>query len=87
MESLPYLLSVLIAVGVVPGFIYLLITIALPGVIYSPLRETEATAMPSLSGYGADAHELIRQDGDTFTQDQILLAGIAKAAQGNLVNH
>jgi hypothetical protein len=86
LESLPYLLSALIAAVVVPGFVYLLITIALPGVVYLPVRGTEAMVMPSVSGRGENALELIRQDRDAFTPDQMLLAGLAKAAEDNLVN-
>jgi hypothetical protein len=86
LESLPYLLSALIAAVVVPGFTYLLITIALPGVIYSPVYGTDAMAMPNVSGHSTNALELIRQDRDAFTPDQMSLAGLAKAAKDNLVN-
>jgi hypothetical protein len=86
LESLPSLLSALVAAVVVPGFIYLVIAIALPGVIYSPVYGTEAMAMPNVPGRGANAFELIRQDRDAFTPDQMLLAGLAKAAEDNLVN-
>jgi hypothetical protein len=86
LESLPYLLSALIAAVLVPGLIYLLITIALPGVVYSPVHGTEAMVMPNVFGRGENALELIRQDHDAFTPDQRLLAGLAKAAEDNLVN-
>jgi hypothetical protein len=42
--------------------------------------------MPNVSGRGENALELIRQDRDAFTPDQMLLAGLAKAAEDNLVN-
>ena len=86
LESLPYLLSALVAAVVVPGFIYLVIAIALPGVIYSPVYGTEAMVMPNVPGRGANAFELIRQDRDAFTPDQMLLAGFAKAAEATLTN-
>jgi len=86
LEALPYLLSALITAVVVPGFVYFLITIALPGVVYLPVHGTEAMVMPSVFGRGENALQLIRQDRDAFTSDQMLLAGLAKAAEDNLVN-
>ena len=71
MEIVPYLRSALIASVVVPGFLYSLITIALPGVFYSQVYETGAMAMPNVSGRGENALELIRHDRDAFAPDQI----------------
>ena len=86
LEVLPYLRSALIAAVVVPGFLYSLITIALPGVFYSQVYGTGAMAMPNVSGRGENALELIRRDRDAFAPDQMLLAGLAKAAEDNLVH-
>jgi hypothetical protein len=86
LEVLPYLLSALIAAVLVPGLLYSLITLDQPGVFYSQVYETEAMVMPNVSGRGENALELIRQDHDAFAPDQMLLDGLAKAAEDNLVN-
>jgi hypothetical protein len=86
LEVLPYLLSALIAAVGVPGFIYSLITIALPGVFYSQADGTEAIVMPNVSGRGENALKLIRPDHDAFAPDQRFLDRLAKAAEDNLVN-
>jgi len=86
LEVLPYLLSALIAAVLVPGFLYSLITVALPGVFYSEVHATEAMVMPNVSGRGENALELIRRDHDAFAPDRVLLNGFAKAAEDNLVN-
>ena len=86
LEVLPYLRSALIAAVVVPGFLYSLITIALPGVFYSQAHGTEAIVMPNISGRGENAHDLIRQEHDAFAPDQRFLGWLAKAAEDNLVN-
>ena len=86
LEVLPYLLSALIAAVVVPGFLYSLMTVALPGVFYSEAHGTEAMVMPNVSGRGENALELIRRDHDAFAADRVLLNGFAKAAEDNLVN-
>ena len=86
LEVLPYLLSALIAAVLVPGFLYSLITVALPGVFYSEAHGTEAMVMPNVSGRGENALELIRQDHDAFAPDQMLMSGLAKASEDNLVN-
>ena len=85
LEVLPYLVSILIAAVLVPGFLYSLMT-ALPGVFYSEARGAEAMVMPNVSGRGEDAVELIRWDHDAFAPNQMLLHGLAKAAEDNLVN-
>ena len=86
LEVLPYLLSALIAAVLVPGFLYSLITIALPGVFYSHVHETEAMVMPNVSIRGENILELIRQDHDAFAPDQKLLRGLAKVAEDSLAN-
>ena len=86
MEVLPYLLSALIAAVLVPGFLYSLITVALPGILYSHVHGTEAMVMPNVSGRGENALELIRQDHDAFAPDQRFLGRLAKAAEDNLAN-
>jgi hypothetical protein len=42
--------------------------------------------MPNVSGRGENALELIHEDHDAFAPDQMLLDGLAKAAEDNLVN-
>ena len=86
MEVLPYLISALVAAVVVPGFIYSLITVALPGVFYSEAHGTEAMVMPDVSGREENALELIRQDHEAFAPNQMSLHGLAKTAETNLVN-
>ena len=86
LEVLPYLLSPLIAAVLMPGFLYSLITVALPAVFYSEAHGTEAMVMPNVSGRGENVLELIRQDHDAFAPDQKLLVRLAKAAEDNLVN-
>ena len=86
MEVLPYLLSALIAAVLVPGFIYSLMTVALPGVFYSEARGMEAMVMPDVSGREENALELIRQDHEAFAPNQMSLHGLAKTAETNLVN-
>ena len=86
LEVLPYLISALVAAVVVPGFIYSLITVALPGVFYSEAHGTEAMVMPDVSGREENALELIRQDHEAFAPNQMLLHGLAKTAETNLVN-
>ena len=86
LEVLPYLLSALIAAVLMPGFLYSLITVALPAVFYSEAHGTEAMVMPNVSGRGENALELIRRDHDAFAPDRVLLNGFAKAAEDNLVN-
>jgi hypothetical protein len=83
---LPYLLSVLIAAVLVPGLLYSLITVDQPGVFYSQVHKTEAMVVPNVSGRGKNALELIRRDHDAFVPDQMLLNGLAKAAEDKLVN-
>ena len=86
LEVLPYLLSALIAAVLVPGLLYSLTTVDQPGVFYSQVDETQAIVMPNVSGRGENALELIYQDHDAFAPDQMLLDGLAKAAEDNLVN-
>jgi hypothetical protein len=86
LEVLPYLISALVAAVVVPGFIYSLITVALPGVFYSEAHGTEAMVMPDVSGREENALELIRQDHEAFAPNQMSLHGLAKTAETNLVN-
>jgi hypothetical protein len=86
LEVLPYLLSALVAAALLPGFVYSMITVALPGVFYSEAHGTEALVMPSVSGRGENTLDLIRQDHDAFAPDQKLLVRLAKAAEDNLVN-
>ena len=86
LEVLPYLLSALIAAALVPGFLYLLITVALPGVFYSEAQGTEAMATPNVSGRSENALELIRWDHDAFAPNQTLLHGLAKVVESNPVN-
>ena len=86
LEVLPYLLSALIAAVLMPGFLYSLMTVALPGVFYSEVHATEAMVMPGVPGRGENVLELIRQDHDAFAPDQMLLHGLAKAAKDKLVN-
>ena len=51
LELLPYLLSVLsVAAVLVPGFVYSLITVTLPGVFYS--EPHEMAAMVTSSAFG-----------------------------------
>jgi hypothetical protein len=86
LEVLPYLLSALIAAVLVPGFLYSMITVALPGVFYSEAHATEAMVMPNFPDQDENALEMIRQDHDAFASDQKLLGRLAKAAKDNLVN-
>jgi len=86
LEVLPYLLSALVAAALLPGFVYSMITVALPGVFYSEAHGTEALVLPSVSGRGENALDLIRRDYDAFAPNQVLLHGLAKAAETNLVN-
>jgi hypothetical protein len=86
LEVLPYLLSALIAAVLVPGFLYSLMTVALPGIFYSEANGMEAMVPPNVSGGGDNALELIRWDHDAFAPNQLLLHGVAKAAEDNLVN-
>jgi hypothetical protein len=83
LEVLPYLLSALVAAVLLPGLLYSMITVALPGVFYSEAHATEAMVMPNVSGRGENALELIRQDHDAFAPNQMLLRGLAKAAEGS----
>jgi hypothetical protein len=85
LEVLPYLLSALAAAVLLPGLIYSMITVALPGVFYSEAHGTEAI-MASVSGRGENALELIRRDYEAFAPNQMLLHGLAKTAEDNLVN-
>ena len=86
LEVLPYLLSALVAAVLVPGFVYSLTTVTLPGVFYSQPHEQEAMVTPNAFGRAENAFELIRQDHDAFASNE-LLHGLAKTAQTNLVNH
>jgi hypothetical protein len=86
LEVLPYLLSALVAAVLLPGVLYSLMTVALPGVFYSEAHGTEAMVMQNLPDQRENALELIRQDHDAFAPDQKLLGRIAKAAKDNLVN-
>jgi hypothetical protein len=86
LEVLPYLISALVAAVVVPGFIYSLMTVALPGVFYSEAHGMEAMVMPDVSGREENALELIRQDHEAFAPNQMSLHGLAKTAETNLVN-
>ena len=90
LEGLPYvlsaLLSALFAAVLVPGLLYSLITVGQPRVFYSQVDETQAMVMPNVSGRGENALELIHEDHDAFAPDQMLLDGLAKAAEDNLVN-
>jgi hypothetical protein len=86
LEVLPYLISALVAAVVVPGFIYSLMTVALPGVFYSEAHGMEAMVMPDVSGREENALELIRQDHEAFAPNQMSLHGLAKTAESNLVN-
>ena len=86
LEVLPYLLSALVAAVLLPGFLYSMITVALPEVFYSEAQATEAMAMPSVSNRGENALDLIRWDHDAFASNQMLLHRLAKAAEDNLVN-
>ena len=86
LEVLPYLLSALIAAVLVPGFLYSLITVALPGVFYSEAHGTKAMIMPNVSGRCENVLELIRQDHEAFAPNQMSLHGLAKTAETNLVN-
>jgi hypothetical protein len=86
LEVLPYLISALVAAVVVPGFLYSLMTVALPGVFYSEAHGMEAMVMPDVSGREENALELIRQDHEAFAPNQMSLHGLAKTAETNLVN-
>jgi hypothetical protein len=85
LELLPYLLSALVAAVLVPGFVYSLITVTLPGVFYSGPHEMAAMVTPSAFG-GGNALELIRQDHDAFAPKQTSLHGLAGVADATLVN-
>jgi len=85
LEVLPYLISALVAAVLVPGVIYSLITVGLPGVFYSEAHELEAMVTPNAFGRAENAFELIRRDHEAFASDQ-LLRGLAKTAETNLVN-
>jgi len=86
LEVLPYLLSALVAAVLLPGVLYSLMTVALPGVFYSEAHGMEAMVVQNLPDQGGNALELIRQEHDAFAPDQKLLSGIAEAAKDNLVN-
>jgi hypothetical protein len=86
LEVLPYLLSALVAAVLMPGFVYSLITVTLPGVFYSQPHELEAMVAPSGFGRGENSLELIRQDHDAFAPNQMPLHGLAKTTETNLVN-
>ena len=85
LEVLPYLLTALVVALVVPGFVYSLMTVALPGVFYTEAHGTEAMVMSDISDRGENAFELIRQAHAAFVPNQ-LLRGLAKTAETNLVN-
>lgn len=86
LEVLPYLISALVAAVVVPGFVYSLITVALPGIFYSEAHGMEAMVMPTVTNRGENTLELIRQGHDAFAADQTLLGALAKAAKDDLLN-
>jgi hypothetical protein len=86
LEMLPYLIFALVAAVVVPGIVYSLITVTLPGFFYSEARGMEAMVIPSGPGRGENALELIRQDYEVFAPSQVTLHGLAKAAKDDLVN-
>lgn len=86
LEVLPYLISALAMAVVVPGFVYSLIAVALPGAFYSEAHGMEAMAMPTVTNRGENIFELVRQDHDAFAADQTLLGALAKAAKDDLVN-
>jgi hypothetical protein len=71
----------------VPGFVYSLITVTLPGIFYSQPHEMEAMVTPNAFGRADNAFELIRQDHDAFAPNHMSLHGLAKTAQTNLANH
>jgi|SRR5450759_1141641 hypothetical protein len=86
LEVLPYLLSALVAAVLVPGLVYSLITVTLPGILYSQPHGMEAMVTPNGFGRGENAFELIRQDHEAFAPNQMSLHGLAKTAETNLVN-
>jgi hypothetical protein len=86
LEVLPYLIFAVVAAVVVPGFVYSLITVTLPGVFYSEARGMEAMVIPNGLGRDDNALELIRQDYEAFAPNQMSLHGLAKAAKDDLVN-
>jgi len=86
LEVLPYLLSTLVVAVLVPGFLYSLMTVALPGVLYSEAHGTEAMVMLNAANCGENALEMIRQDHDAFAPDQNLLGEVAKTAKDDLVS-
>jgi hypothetical protein len=85
LEVLPYLLSALVAAVLVPGFVYSLITVTLPGIVYSKPHEMEAMVTPSGFGRGENSLGLIRWDHEAVVSDQ-LLRGLVKTAETNQVN-
>lgn len=86
LEVLPYLISALVAAVLVPGFVYSLMTVGLPGVFYTEAHGMEAMVTPNGHGRGENVFELIRQDHEAFTPNQMSLHGLAKAAKDALVN-
>jgi hypothetical protein len=60
LEVLPYVLSVLIAAVVVPGF------------LYSQVHTTEAAVTPNVAGRGEHVLEMIRLDHAAFAPDDML---------------
>jgi hypothetical protein len=86
LEVLPYLLSALVAAVLVPGLVYSLITVTLPGILYSQPHGMEPMVTPNGFGRGENAFELIRQDHEAFAPNQMSLHGLAKTAETNLVN-
>jgi hypothetical protein len=86
LEVLPYLISALVAAVLVPGFVYSVITVGLPGVFYSEAHGMEAMVTPNGFDRGANTFELIRQDHEAFAPNQMSMHGLAKKAETNLVN-
>ena len=84
LEVLPHLLSALVAAVLVPSFVYLLITVTLPGVFYSQPYQMEAMVTPNAFGRGENAVDLIRQEHDAFAPNESLHE-LAKMAETNLV--
>jgi hypothetical protein len=86
LEVLPYLLSTLVVAVLVPGFLYSLMTVALPGILYSEAHGMGAMATLNVSDCGENALKMIRQDHDAFAPDHRLLGEVAKAAKDDLVS-
>jgi hypothetical protein len=86
LEVLPYFIFALVAAVFVPGFVYSLITVTLPGFFYSEARGIEAMVIPKGLSRDGNARELIRQDYEAFAPSQMSLHGLAKAAKDDLVN-